>query len=171
MIIELVSLSPSPPRMGKRTCCVKASTPFSVTFPGSQKAWNEDSQQSSHFISAIFGPTHVHNMFNFTYCIIYVRVIYMYSGNSAPRTPPKSSHLRYCGHFVWSRIHLHSFVYNLNSWNVYSVKWTGFSDPLALGLYKNSLYKTDCNSPMQNCPSLMIGSTTGHYNTTGTHST
>lgn len=29
---------PSPPRMGKRTCWVKASTPFSVTFPGSQNA-------------------------------------------------------------------------------------------------------------------------------------
>ena len=33
------------------------------------------------------------------------------------RTPWKSGHLRYCRHFVWSRMHLFMFVYNQNSWN------------------------------------------------------
>ena len=102
---------------------------------------------------------------NYYSLLQYTTVYYMYSETSLNEwTPPNGGHLAYMA--TWRRSAINTILIP-----GYSVKWTG-SHLSSTQTVQNSLDNADAYMPLtQDCPPLLIDSTTGHYNSTGMHST
>ena len=70
---------------------------------------------------------------------------------------------------------IHTFLYTQNSWNVKTLvfrKAARFVSPTSTWTVRNLLDNADAGRPFtQDWPALLIDSATGHYNSSGMHST